>query len=129
MLNSKSRVNAMGINYTVPHIVTQKDFNAALVDLALSPDVYNAEDEDNASKTWVESYVAERYAPIHHLHNYASTTYVDNKVEEAIAAIPAPSVPDDFVTHVELETRLLSSLPTNVITQDELEPRIQDLEC
>ena len=49
----------MGIGYTVPHIVTQKDFNQALIDLALSPDVYNAEDEDNASKTWVESYVAE----------------------------------------------------------------------
>ena len=123
----QARVNAMGINYTVPHIVTQKDFNAALIDFALSPDIYNVEDEDNATKTWVEAWVAERYAPIYHLHNYASTTYVDNKVDEAIAAIPAPNVPDDFVTHVELETRLLSSLPTNVITQDELEPRIQTL--
>ena len=127
VLHSKHKSDARGIAYTVPDIITQKDFNEALIDFALSPDIFNIEDEDNATKTWVESWVAENYAPKYHLHNYASTTYVDNKVDEAIAAIPAPNVPDDFVTHVELETRLLSSLPTNVITQDELEPRIQTL--
>ena len=106
----QAQVTAKGIGYTVPSIITQKDFNQALIDFALSPDIYNAEDDDNATKAWVESWVAENYAPKYHLHNYASTTYVDNKVDEAIAAIPAPNIPDDVVTHEELETRLLSSL-------------------
>ena len=112
-------VNALGINYTVPALQTQADLNQAIIDFSLAPEVFNADDEDNATKTWV----AANYAPMYHLHNYASTQYVD----DAIAAIPDVTIPDNVVTDEKLETRLLLSLPTNVITQDELEPRIQIL--
>ena len=114
----QSEIDALSIGYTVPNLRTQSDLNQALIDFTLRPDVFGSGDV-HATQDWV----AANYAPMYHLHNYASTQYVD----DAIAAIPDVTIPDNVVTDEKLETRLLLSLPTNVITQDELEPRIQTL--